>query len=225
MAYRKTLMLDRRRFLGGACATLWLPDSASANPRTPEGGRLAFSVLREGSDIGSHVVTFARTGDELTIRIAIDLVVKLGPVPLYRYEHRATEIWNGSSFASIDAQTNDDGKRMTVKAQRLASAVSVGSSNKGNYEAPANALPSTHWNRRMLDGPFFNTQTGELLSNAVTPRGMTTVETGSGRRINVRRFEIVGPITLESWYDDQQTWAGLQFKGQDGSQIVYKRQD
>ena len=218
-------MLDRRLFLGGACASLWLSEAASANPRTPDGGRLAFSVLREGADIGAHVVTFARNGDDLTIRVAIDLVVRLGPVPLYRYEHRATEIWNGTSFRSLEAQTNDDGKRMTVKAQRLANAVSVESSNKGTYEAPANALPSTHWNRRMLDGPFFNTQTGELLSNAVTPRGATTVETVSGRKISVRRFEIVGLIKLETWYDDQQTWAGLQFKGQDGSQIVYKRQD
>ena len=218
-------MLDRRLFLGGACASLCLPEAASANLRIPEGGRLAFSVLREGSDIGAHVVTFARSGDEVTVQVAIDLVVRLGPVPVYRYEHRATEIWNGAAFRSLDAQTNDDGKRLTVKAQRLANAVTVESSNKGNYDAPANALPSTHWNRRMLDGPFFNTQTGELLSNAVTPRGSTTVETSSGRKINVRRFEIVGPITLESWYDDQQTWAGLQFTGKDGSQIVYTRQD
>ena len=218
-------MLDRRLFLSGACASLCLPEAASANMRIPEGGRLAFSVLREGSDIGAHVLTFARSGDEVTVQVAIDLVVRLGPVPVYRYEHRATEIWNGAAFRSLEAQTKDDGKRLTVKAQRLANAVSVESSNKGNYAAPANALPSTHWNRRMLDGPFFNTQTGELLSNAVTPRGSTTVETSAGRKINVRRFEIVGPITLETWYDDQQTWAGLQFKGKDGSQIVYKRQD
>ena len=218
-------MLDRRLFLSGACASLCLPDAASANMRIPEGSRLAFSVLREGGDFGAHVLTFARSGDEVTVQVAIDLVVRLGPVPVYRYEHRATEIWSGAAFRSLDAQTKDDGKRLTVKAQRLANAVTVESSNKGAYEAPANALPSTHWNRRMLDGPFFNTQTGELLSNAVTPRGATTVETSSGRKINVRRFEIVGPITLETWYDDQQTWAGLQFKGKDGSQILYKRQD
>ena len=218
-------MLDRRLFLSGACASLCLPEAAQANLRIPEGGRLAFSVLREGSDIGAHVLTFARSGDEMTVQVAIDLVVRLGPVPVYRYEHRATEIWAGAAFRSLDAQTKDDGKRLTVRAQRLANAVAVESSNKGNYDAPANALPSTHWNRRMLDGPFFNTQTGELLSNAVTPRGATTVETGSGRKINVRRFEIVGPITLETWYDDQQTWSGLQFKGKDGSQILYKRQD
>ena len=218
-------MLDRRHFLGGACASLWLSDARAAAAPVVDGAQLAFSVLREGREIGAHVLTFARSGDLSTIQVAIDLVVKLGPVPVYRYEHRATEIWNGANFASIDAITNDNGKRMTVKAQRLAKAVSVESSMQGNYEAPANALPSTHWNRRMLDGPFFNTQLGDLMSNAVTPRGATTVETGSGRKINVRRFEIAGQLTLESWYDDQQTWAGLQFKGQDGSQIVYKRQD
>ena len=218
-------MLDRRHFLGGACASLCLSDARAATVPVVDGAQLAFSVLREGREIGAHVLTFARNGDISIIQVAIDLVVKLGPVPVYRYEHRATEIWNGANFASIDAATTDNGKRMTVKAQRLAKAVSIESTIQGNYEAPANALPSTHWNRRMLDGPFFNTQMGDLMSNAVTARGAATVETGSGRKINVRRFEIVGHVTLESWYDDQQTWSGLQFKGQDGSQIVYKLQD
>ena len=60
-------MLDRRLFLSGACASLCLPDAASANMRIPEGSRLAFSVLREGGDIGAHVLTFARSGDEVTV--------------------------------------------------------------------------------------------------------------------------------------------------------------
>ena len=225
MADRKPLMLDRRHFLGAACVGLCLPCSATANIPVPEGARLAFSVLREGSEIGAHVVTFSRNGDVWTIAVMIDLVVKLGPVPVFRYEHRATEIWNGAAFGSVDAWTNDDGKRTTMNGRRLANAVSVESSTKGNYDAPANALPSTHWNRRMLDGPFFNTQTGELMTNAVKPLSAAMVETASGRKLNVRRFEINGPITLETWYDDQQAWAGLRFKARDGSQIIYKRQD
>ena len=219
------MILDRRRFLGVACASLYAPDPAAANIPAAEGGRLAFSVRREGSEIGAHVVTFAREGDVRTIEVSIDLVVKLGPVPVFRYQHRATEIWNSSTFGSVDARTNDDGKRLIVKAQRLANTVTVESSDNGNYEAPANALPSTHWNRRMLDGPFFNTQTGDLLINAVKPLSAATIESASGRKINVRRFEINGPITLETWYDDQQRWAGLQFKARDGSQIIYKLQD
>jgi hypothetical protein len=218
-------IVDRRLFLAGAGASLLGSGAAKASILAPPGNRLAFSVLREGKEIGTHTLTFARNGDVWTIQVAIDLLIKLGPVPLYRYEHRATEIWNGASFASVEAQTNDDGARTTLRAQRGPDAVTVESSQQGKYDAPANALPSTHWNRRMLDGPFFNTQWGDLMSNAVPPRGAATVETASGRKIYVRRFEIVGQLTLESWYDDQQTWAGLQFKGQDGSQIVYKRQD
>jgi hypothetical protein len=190
-------MLDRRRFLGGACASLWLAEAAATGAPVADGARLAFTVFREGSEIGAHSLTFARNGEVSTIQVTIDLVVKLGPVPLFRYEHRATEVWTGATFSAVDAQTN---------------------------EAPANALPSTHWNRRMLDGPFINTQTGELTNSAVTPRGAASVETASGRKITVRRFEIAGPPVLETWYDEQMTWAGLQFKARDGSQIVYKRQ-
>ena len=217
--------MDRRLFLGGACASLLGSGAAQASILAPPGNRLAFAVLREGKDIGTHVLTFIRTGDVWTIQVAIDLLIKLGPVPLFRYQHRATEIWNGASFASIEAQTNDDGARTTLRAQRGPDAVLVDSSQQGKYEAPANALPSTHWNRRMLDGPFINTQTGQLMKSAVSSRGAGVVETASGRNVSVRRYEIAGPPVLETWYDERLTWAGLQFKARDGSQIIYKRQD
>ena len=217
--------MDRRLFLAGAGASLFGSRTAQASILAPPGNRLAFTVLREGKELGTHLLTFARNGEVWTIEVAIDLLVKLGPVPLFRYEHRATEIWNGASFASIEAQTNDDGARTTLRAQRGADSVLVDSSQQGKYEAPANALPSTHWNRRMLDGPFINTQTGQLMKSAVSPRGAGVVETASGRSLSVRRYEIAGPPILETWYDERLTWAGLQFKARDGSQIIYKRQD
>ena len=222
---RMIAIVDRRRFLGGAGASLLATGAANASILAPPGNRLAFSVLREGKEIGTHTLIFARNGDVWTIQVAIDLLIKLGPVPLFRYEHRATEIWNGASFASVEAQTNDDGARTTLRAQRGPDAVIVGSSQQGKYDAPANALPSTHWNRRMLDGPFINTQTGQLMKSAVSPRGAGVVETASGRSVSVRRYEIAGPPVLETWYDERLTWTGLQFKARDGSQVIYKRQD
>ncbi len=222
MIHRR-LIASRRELL--IAASTLVAGSALANIPAPQGRRLSFRVLREGKDIGAHEVSFTRQGDNWSVEVAIDLAVSLGPVPLYRYRHRAREVWTAGQFTSIEADTNDNGTKLMMRAERAASGVMVRSTQSGDYTAPANALPSTHWNRRMLDGPFINTQTGELLRAAVSPLGSGEVETAKGTRIPVRRFEIRGPITLETWYDEAATWAGLRFKGHDGSQILYKRQE
>ena len=219
-----TQLIANRRTLLVAASTL-VAGSALASIPAPQGRRLAFDVLREGKKIGTHEVSFARQAETWTIDVTIDLSVSLGPVPFYRYRHRAREIWTSGQFTSIDADTNDNGTKLTMRALRNASGISVNSTQSGDYAAPATALPSTHWNRRMLDVPFINTQTGELLRAAVSPLGTGEVEAATGAKIPVRRFEIRGPITLETWYDESATWAGLRFKGYDGSQILYKRQE
>jgi hypothetical protein len=217
------LIANRRMFLIAATTLAAAP--AFALISAPQGRRLAFNVLREGKKIGTHEVSFSRQGEAWTIDVTIDLAVSLGPVPLYRYRHRAREIWTSGQFTSIDADTNDNGSKLIMRAVRNTSGVAVNSTQSGDYVAPATALPSTHWNRRMLDVPFINTQTGELLRAAVSPLGTGEVEAATGAKIPVRRFEIRGPITLETWYDETSTWAGLRFKGHDGSQILYKRQE
>ena len=217
------LIASRREVL--IAASTLAAGSALASIPAPQGRRLSFRVLREGKDIGVHEVSFSRQGENWSVEVAIDLAVTLGPVPLYRYRHRAREVWAAGQFASIEADTNDNGSKLTLRAERSAAGVAVRSTQSGDYTAPANALPSTHWNRRMLDGPFINTQTGELLRGAVSPLGSGEVETATGNRIPVRRFEIRGPITLETFYDETATWAGLRFKGYDGSNILYKRQE
>lgn len=216
--------MTSRRSLLVAASTL-VAGSALASIPAPQGRKLAFRVFREEKDIGTHEVSFSRQGDSWTVEIAIDLAVSFGPVPLYRYRHRAREVWASGQFASVEADTNDNGTTLRVRAERSGTAVMVSSTQSGDYAAPSMALPSTHWNRRMLDVPFINTQTGELLRSAVSPLGTGQVETASGMRIPVRRFEIRGPILLETWYDEGATWAGLRFKGRDGSQITYRRQE
>ncbi len=216
--------LTRRHLLCGSAACL-TTGSALASIPAPPGNRLSFKVIREGKDIGTHRVAFTRNGDVWTIETAIDLAVTFGPVTFYRYRHRAEEIWTAGLFTSISAETNDDGKALKVQANRTGRSVAVTSTQSGTYEAPAQALPATHWNRRMIEVPFINMQTGELTQPVVSALGTGDVETASGRKINVRRFLIEGPPKLETWYDERAAWAGLRFKGKDGSEIAYQRQD
>lgn len=214
---------ERRGAIGRRSMIAWIaaiPASASAALPIPMTPRTAFRVVRNGSAIGQHVLSFAGEASRLTVQIAVDLAVGFGPITLYRYRHRATERWENGRVVGFEAETNDDGAVSTVVMRRDGNALAVESSAAGRYRAPPDALPATHWNRRMLDGPFINTQTGELLRPSVVRTGVQPLPWSPQRR--AERYVLSGDVELETWYDASHTWLGLSFRGRDGSSIHYE---
>ena len=53
----------------------------SAPPRRP----VSFEIWRQGHKIGEHSVGFQGDGQEFTVAINAELLVKIGPVPVFRY--------------------------------------------------------------------------------------------------------------------------------------------
>ena len=216
-------MIRRRDVLIGASALLLVPRTSHAALPVPPDGRLAFEVFRKDNRIGVHELTFIRSGERLSVRVAVDLSVGLGPIAFYRYRHRVTESWQGVDVVSLEADTNDDGRRTRVTCERTPSGLVVDSAQTGRYVAPENALPTTHWNREMLTGPLINTQNGELLRPTVTPMGREQVRNSAGVSISASRYVLGGPIAFEIWYDDTPAWASLVFTAKDGSKVLYRR--
>ena len=214
--------MDRRLFLSGLAAAAAAPlFPASAALPVPAGRQLLFDVIRKGKKIGWHRLRFEPTADGLKVLVDVSLKVGLGPITLFSYQHNATEIWRGEEFVSVEALTIQNSKHMAVTARRTATGVAV-DGPKGKFVAPANTLAATHWNRRMLDGPFLNTQTGEVQRPKVARRGEATIPSRGGP-IRAEHFAMTGEVELDTYYDDGPTWAGLRFKGGDGSIIGYER--
>ncbi|MCX7383479.1 MAG: DUF6134 family protein [Alphaproteobacteria bacterium] len=210
------MMLPRRHFLAAALALA--PGAARA--ALP---RLDFEARRNGSLLGSHSVAFARTGQDLTVTVAVDYKVTLGPITLYRYALRGSEAWRGETLMEARFETDDDGRREFMRAQRDARGLAVEGSASGAYVAPEGSLPASHWNRREIDAPMINPQNGELLRFAVTDAGSGEIRTRGGIPFAARRFVLTGPSSLDLWYDTSGAWAGLQAVAKDGSLIAYAR--
>jgi hypothetical protein len=211
-------MIGRRLALVAAAA---LPATrAAASLPIPPTRQLGFRVLRKGSAIGQHVLAFEGSGSRLTVRISVELAVGFGPITLYRYRHRAVEQWEADRVVSFEAETNDDGTVSTTVMRREGDRLVVDSNRAGRYIAPAGALPATHWNRRMLDGPFINTQTGAVMRPGVAREGVEPLPWAPQRRAT--RFVLSGDVDLETWYDETPRWMGLRFRGEDGSPIHYE---
>ena len=215
--------LDRRTLIAGGALLAALPIAARAALPVPASNRLAFDVVRNGKKFGSHALTFERSGDNLVVKVVVEMVFKAAFITLFRYSQTATERWSGDQVVALDTKTNDNGKLFSVAGRREAQGFVVEATGVPRYIAPANALPATHWNRRELDGPWINTQDGKLVRPRVAPQGVETVPTAGAGSIRANRFVLSGDVDMDMWYDSLPTWAGLRFKGKDGSAIQYIR--
>lgn len=214
-------MIGRRLLLAGA-AGLLVQRQAHALP-VPTGNRLEFRILRKGSQIGTHVLSFTRGGQDLTVEVAADIVIGLGPIAFFRYRHRATERWRNDLVVSVDAETDDDGTKERMTARREGMSLVVEGTKAPRYLAPPTASPATHWNRRMLDGPLINTQNGVLMRPTVKLLGPGQVPTADGGNLRADHVTLRGDADLDTWYDSTPSWVGLRFTAKDGSVVEYRR--
>ena len=213
--------IARRSLLAAGIAFAAPVRLLAQTPTRPE--RLAFEVWRNGQHIGSHQLSFA--GGERDFRIAIDaqMLIKIGPIPVFRYHHEGVETWRDGRFASLEAQTTSNGAREQVSAVRNASGVVVTTSGGQPLHAPADVNPLTHWNAAVLEGPLFNPQTGKLVRVRVARTADQSAQLANGRTVPATRYTLSGDAEIVDWYDAAQVWTALRGKAPDGSYVEYRR--
>lgn len=190
----------------------------------PYGPTLIFAVYRNGEQIGRHTLAFQHNGGDLTVSTAIDFAVKVLGFTAYRYSHRGQEVWNGDTFQSASTQTNDNGTKYTVRAQRTTNGIDVQHAS-GREVMPAGTLPTSHWNVRQIgQTTLLNTQNGAPAHIQVTPLGREKVQTASGW-IDANRYRYSGDVSKDQWFDDRGRWVRTIFKASDGSTIEYILQE
>ncbi len=168
------MMSRRAALLAGAAMAA---HRASAALPVPPGGTLAFKLIRHGSEIGHHTLTFGRRDDALTVHIAVDALVSFVSIPIVRYTHRVAETWQGGILIGLAGETDKNGQREWVKAGRTSEGLVVLGSRTSRYIAPEPAYGTSYWNKRMLDGPMISLEDGVLLRPKVVARGDETVRT------------------------------------------------
>ena len=198
--------MSRRVLLGAGLLSL-TPDLARA--ALPAGRRLAFAIRRNGAHIGEHLMSFAGDPASPVVTTEVSMVVRLGPVPVYRYRHHATERWSAGRFQSLETATDSNGKPQTVSAHRGEGGLVIESA-RGRVVGPANAVPFTHWNSDAFADPLFNPQEGRMLKVQVS-------KAGAGH------WAVRGEAEIDDYYDSDGAWRALMGKLKDGSMIEYRK--
>lgn len=218
--------MRRRRMLtllGGGVGGLCLP---SAAPRAcglyPAADGWRFDVLRHGNVIGEHVFTFARDGEDFVVEVAIDIAVGMLGITLFRFTHRAEEVWRDGRLRSLATTTDDDGTPWHVELRHRDGALR-GGVNGEDVQLPGDAIPASLWHRDTTTAPaLLDTIDGRMKAVTSQALGEDTARVG-GTETTARRFRLTGQLQRDVWYGADCSIARVTFPARDGSEITLAR--
>ncbi len=224
--------INRRRALrlGGASALAAAgllgtgrPFGAAAADLVPQDKAWRFLVLRHGAVIGEHRFDFSRRDGDFIVEVAIDISVGVLGVTLFRFTHRAEEVWRDGWLQALTSATDDDGRLWRVQSLRSDGALR-GTVNDVGFDVSGFVVPASLWHR---DTPktqvLFGTIDGRTKVVNTRLVGEEAVEV-AGRPRQTRHFRLTGEIERDVWYDADCGIARVTFPAPDGSLITLERQ-
>jgi len=186
----------------------------------PSDGKLDFTVIRKGKDIGRHTMKFAQTSDQTTVDIRTRIEVKVLFIPAYHFDHDAKETWVGGQMVDMWSKTDDDGEKHRMKVIKQGEQLNVEADGLAK-PAPENIIPASLWNNDLLkQGVLLNTLDGSRMKINVANLGTETVPI-RGQTVQADHYQVRGELERDLWYTSQGLLVKVQFKGDDGSYIQY----
>lgn len=205
----------------------WLLPAASVAaslpvpPDFPPSGTLVYDVIRDNAVVGSNEVVFEHAGDRLVVRTSMDIVVSILFIPIYRFTHRAEEVWLKGELQSFHATTDDDGKPRDVVLARDGDKLS-GFYNGGPIEFPGDLMPGSLWHPATIEQTaLLETTKGRMRAVSVIDRGTEPVKLLSGTE-SAHHFSISGELQREVWYGADGQVVQASFPAKDGSIILLR---
>lgn len=167
-----------------------------------------FRVLLDASEVGTHTFRVTDHVGERLVTSSARFKVKLLFINAYTYAHDARERWQGDCLSELDARTDDNGERVTVRTRPSACVMSF-----------------AYWNPRMLEQKqLLNAQTGELTEVRIQPLGEETVRV-RGAPLSARRYAVHAPkFRIDLWYAADSSWVQLESRTAGGRLLRYEIQ-
>ncbi len=203
--------------LAGSCLSSALAES---NPATRE---WPFDVKLDGKPIGHHRFTVQSEGQRTSVLNEARFNVKILGISVYRYQLDVTEQWTGDCLHKLQSQTNDDGERLAVRAERDGNLLRV-RGGKAPVDTSACVRSYAYWNPKALrqQSQLLNPQTGVMDAVSVREAGESQITIGD-QRVPARRLRIAAPPgDIDMWLSPDGEWIGLDAKVEGGRTVQYR---
>jgi hypothetical protein len=186
--------------------------------------RWHFRVLLDGKPIGEHDFILTQHEDDASVDISAHFKVGVAFIPVYAYDHQNHEVWRKRCVMSVTSHTNDNGRKLFVRAAARDQAFEV--HRTGGDETLQGCIRTfAYWDESLLaEPPLLNTQTGELQAAAFTSAGVQSLRV-RGQSIVARRYDLKGPhLSIGVWYSDAGDWVALESRLESGRTLRYELQ-
>ncbi len=210
------MMRLARPFLTLCLALAW---AGAAWAQDTPSGTVVYGIHHEKhGDIGTHKVSFSRSGEDLLVEVEGQAKVKVLFFTVYRMETSRREIWHGGRLVSYRAQTNDDGEDIAVEANTAGDKLVI-EGQKGRVEAPAGTFPTHPWNHEIVEQSLLmDTKTGNLLKVAISEAGEEAIQV-RGAEVKAKKYVISGDMERELWFGPDGAWLKMRYE-KDGAKIT-----
>jgi hypothetical protein len=184
----------------------------------PPAGRLDYKVVREGNDIGTQSVEFIRSGDRLTVRTHVNILVTVLGIPVFRFTHDAEEQWQNGQLTAFKSKSNDDGEPRDV-ALRLEGDRLRGTYNRRTLDLPASLIPASLWRPDTVQqSVLIDPIKGRDRQVTIVDEGIEKIKI-RGQALEAHHFAMTGQIVRDIWYGPDGQIVQVHFPAKDGSQI------
>jgi hypothetical protein len=186
--------------------------------------QLRFQVYLDERPIGEHSFRIADSGDTTRVTSRASFDVDFLFVNAYRYRHTSNETFRDGCLTTIDASTNDNGKRFEVSGEAVGDAFRIQATD-GEERAAGCVKTFAYWDKAFLgDRRLLNPQTGDLEPVRVQPKGRDTIAVDGGGEVAADRYALrTEELTIDLWYNDELGWVGLESDTGKGKRIIYRR--
>ena len=172
---------------------------------------------------GGPRIRFTHAAGRFVVRTDIAVDIRAGAAPLYRFTHHAEEVWIDGWLDAVVSDTDDDGRRYRVRAERERG-IFAGTVNGAAFTVSGYVMPSSLWHRdTRASETLFDTVDARVKAVRAELLGSEHVAVG-GATVAANHYALTGGITRDLWYDSAFNLVRIAWLGRDGAQIVFAKQ-
>jgi hypothetical protein len=165
-----------------------------------------FSISVDGKPAGNSQFTISRQTDG-SFHVTTQAAVRISGV-LFKYEFTAqtSELWKEGRLVTLNASTNDNGKRVELKASAMGPSLRVQVNNQPDRPARADVWTNSFW--KLADAKYHNKEipvleedTGKEFTGRLVYIGTESL-TVANQKQDCYHFQLTGgayPVDL--WFD------------------------
>ena len=181
---------------------------------------IEFDIYRNNKNIGKHIFSFKRSGDQLTVNSEINFVIKKFGATLYKYHVKGSEIYKNGKLIKFNSKTLQNKKSKFVNLDLIDNEFLIdGSSFKG--KVPKDYILGTWWNHSIVEAKAqISAVSGRIIDQNVTFLGKENLEI-NGNQYKTLHFNFSSSdpklkkdkkLNTDVWYDEKTlSWVKASF--------------